>query len=93
MPGIVDSYAPGPKAPPRIRQTIEPVGAAQSKKGNPPSVSTSTLWLTTLTNLASALSIEAAELVVSGDRIFAVTKTEKSIYIRQIIPPKAAGRH
>jgi hypothetical protein len=29
-----------------------------------------------------------AELVVNGDRIFAVTKTDKSIYVRQITPPK-----
>lgn len=33
-----------------------------------------------------------AELVVSGDRIFAVTKTDKSIYVRRIIPPKTDGR-
>ena len=32
FPGIVDSYAPGPKAPPRIRQILEPEWAAQSKK-------------------------------------------------------------
>jgi hypothetical protein len=37
LPGIVDSYAPGPKAPPRIRQTIEPVegGAVQKRLAQP----------------------------------------------------------
>ena len=29
-----------------------------------------------------------AELVVNGDRIFAVTKTDERIYVREIIPPK-----
>jgi hypothetical protein len=29
-----------------------------------------------------------AELVVRGDKIYAVTKTDKSIYVREIIPPK-----
>jgi len=33
-----------------------------------------------------------AELVVNGVRIFAVTKSDKSIYVRQIIPPKTDGR-
>ncbi len=34
LPGIVDSYAPGPKAPPRIRKIIEPceVGAVQKRR-------------------------------------------------------------
>lgn len=32
-----------------------------------------------------------AELVVSGDRIFAVTKTDESIYVRRIIPPETDG--
>jgi hypothetical protein len=29
-----------------------------------------------------------AELVVRGDRIFAVTKTGKAIYAREVLPPK-----
>ena len=29
-----------------------------------------------------------ADLVVRGDKIYAVTKTDKSIYVREIIPPK-----
>jgi len=33
-----------------------------------------------------------AELVVNRDRIFAVTKTDKSIYVSEIIPPKTDGR-
>ncbi len=32
-----------------------------------------------------------ADLLVNGDKIFAVTKTDKSIYVRQIIPPKTDG--
>jgi len=31
--GIVDSYASGPKAPPRIRQIIEPVEGGAVQKG------------------------------------------------------------
>jgi hypothetical protein len=34
-----------------------------------------------------------ADLVVNGDRIFAVTKTDKSIYARQIIPPNSDSSH
>lgn len=29
-----------------------------------------------------------ADLIVRGDKIYAVTKTDKSIYVREIIPPK-----
>jgi hypothetical protein len=34
--GIVDSYAPGPKAPPRIRQIIEPREGGAVQKRRPP---------------------------------------------------------
>ena len=33
-----------------------------------------------------------AELVVRGDKIYAVTKTDKSIYVREIIPPKPGAK-
>ena len=33
-----------------------------------------------------------AELVVRGDKIYAVTKTDKSIYFREIIPPKTESK-
>ena len=33
-----------------------------------------------------------AELVVRGDKIYAVTKTDKSIYFREIIPPKTDSK-
>ena len=33
-----------------------------------------------------------ADLVVRGDKIYAVTKTDKSIYVREIIPPKADSK-
>lgn len=33
-----------------------------------------------------------ADLVVHGDKIYAVTKTDKSIYVREIIPPKTGAR-
>lgn len=33
-----------------------------------------------------------ADLVVRGDKIYAVTKTDKSIYVREIIPPKTGAK-
>lgn len=33
-----------------------------------------------------------ADLVVRGDKIYAVTRTDKSIYVREIIPPKTGAR-
>jgi hypothetical protein len=33
-----------------------------------------------------------ADLIVRGDKIYAVTRTDKSIYVREIIPPKPGAK-